>query len=109
MRSDSPVVLIGTQVGTVWKHIAAACQLSEIKRNRLKTLLTASESGFPENPGDLSAVAFGSLARAEYTLGSDLDWALLVDGSASPDHFEHMRAWGGLGSSLPQGLFTGGL
>jgi len=30
---------------------------------------------------DTSIVVSGSLARDEYTAGSDIDWTLLVDGS----------------------------
>src|SRR5256885_1215550 len=38
-------------------------------------------------PSDSSLVVFGSLARGDWTDDSDLDWTLLVDGHASPDHF----------------------
>ncbi len=31
---------------------------------------------------DIGLVAFGSLARLEWTSGSDVDWTLLVDGKA---------------------------
>src|SRR3954465_15589679 len=37
---------------------------------------------------DTSIVVFGSLARRELTAGSDLDWVLLVDGIADPEHLE---------------------
>jgi predicted nucleotidyltransferase len=36
---------------------------------------------------DTSVVVFGSLARDEYTSGSDADWTLLIDGGANADHF----------------------
>lgn len=35
---------------------------------------------------DLAIVVFGSLARNAFTEGSDIDWTLLVDGSADPHH-----------------------
>jgi predicted nucleotidyltransferase len=35
---------------------------------------------------DTSVVVFGSLARDEYTSGSDADWTLLIDGGANSDH-----------------------
>jgi predicted nucleotidyltransferase len=35
---------------------------------------------------DTSIVVFGSLARDEYTSGSDADWTLLIDGGANSDH-----------------------
>ena len=37
-------------------------------------------------PVDASFVVFGSLARDELTAGSDLDWTLLIDGQAAPEH-----------------------
>jgi len=37
---------------------------------------------------DTSIVVFGSLARDEFTEGSDIDWTLLIDGSADPKHLE---------------------
>ncbi len=35
---------------------------------------------------DTSLVVFGSLARGEWTSGSDLDWTYLIDGQANSDH-----------------------
>lgn len=35
---------------------------------------------------DTSVVVCGSLAREEFTSGSDIDWLLLVDGIADPNH-----------------------
>lgn len=35
---------------------------------------------------DVDVIAFGSLARQEWTSGSDVDWTLLIDGQATPDH-----------------------
>lgn len=35
---------------------------------------------------DVDIVVFGSLARDEWTSGSDVDWTLLIDGQANPDH-----------------------
>ncbi len=37
-------------------------------------------------PPDTSVVLFGSLARREWTAASDVDWTLLVDGQADPQH-----------------------
>ena len=45
---------------------------------------------FTKIPGyaseDTSLVVFGSLARGEWTSGSDLDWTYLIDGGANSDH-----------------------
>jgi predicted nucleotidyltransferase len=35
---------------------------------------------------DASLIVFGSLARGEWTSGSDLDWTYLIDGEADSDH-----------------------
>ncbi len=35
---------------------------------------------------DVDLVVFGSLARREWTSGSDVDWTMLIDGQANPDH-----------------------
>jgi len=35
---------------------------------------------------DVDLVIFGSIARGECTTGSDVDWTLLVDGQANPEH-----------------------
>ena len=40
---------------------------------------------------DVSLMAFGSLARLEWTSGSDVDWALVVDGPSDPEHFALTR------------------
>lgn len=37
---------------------------------------------------DAGVVVFGSLARNEWTSKSDVDWTLLVDGQADPQHLE---------------------
>jgi predicted nucleotidyltransferase len=36
--------------------------------------------------GDVDVVVFGSLARQEWTSGSDVDWTLLIDGQANSAH-----------------------
>jgi hypothetical protein len=40
----------------------------------------------PTETADASLVVFGSLARCEYTTGSDIDWTLLIDGQADRNH-----------------------
>src|ERR1700730_14742317 len=37
---------------------------------------------------DTSLVVFGSLARGEWTTGSDLDWTYLIDGGAKSTHLQ---------------------
>src|ERR1700687_4022096 len=55
------------------------------------------ESGlFGMTSDDRSVVVFGSLARDEFTAGSDVDWTVLVDGVANPQHLDLARQVRGL-------------
>jgi predicted nucleotidyltransferase len=74
------------KAGRTWPNIAEAARLSEATRTRLTTLLRE------HIPSDTSVVVFGSLARGEYTSGSDLDWTLLIDGQADEGHFRQVQA-----------------
>ena len=56
------------------------------KRKELDELLS-TEIGRYASP-DTSLVVFGSLARGEWTSGSDLDWTYLIDGGAKSAHLE---------------------
>ena len=58
-----------------------ARRFSASEKNRLREMLRDCD------PSDTSIVVFGSLARGEYTAGSDLDWTLLVDGQADAQHY----------------------
>lgn len=48
---------------------------------------------------DATVVLYGSLARGEWTTGSDVDWALLVGPQSDPDHHECLQA-------IPSALHT---
>jgi predicted nucleotidyltransferase len=43
---------------------------------------------------DTRVVVSGSLARGEFTSGSDIDWTLVIDGSADPRHHDLFRGIG---------------
>jgi len=67
-----------------------------------------------EVPAELSLVAFGSLARMEFTAVSDLDWCLIVDGRADADHRQVqlriqdiLRKVNGIREPNPAGAFGG--
>lgn len=64
--------------------IAAARIDSDAIRERLAQGLNDRGIRLDE---DLSLIVFGSLARREWTIGSDVDWTLLVDGPANSEHF----------------------
>ncbi len=55
------------------------------------TLSALSEVVGSKLPAEASFVTFGSLARREYTEGSDLDWCLMIDGKADAEHRELER------------------
>jgi len=42
---------------------------------------------------EINVIVFGSLARKEFTSGSDIDWTLLVDGKANPQHLNIAQAF----------------
>lgn len=72
--SSSPLWYLAKKLGREWPHLRQAHELSLAEYASLETLIAKSI------PEDTSFVVFGSLARGEYTQGSDLDWTLLVDG-----------------------------
>ena len=59
-------------------------EVSDEKKSELDALLRREISEY--DSVDTSLVVFGSLARREWTAGSDLDWTYLVDGQANSDH-----------------------
>ncbi|HEV2498265.1 MAG TPA: nucleotidyltransferase domain-containing protein [Terriglobia bacterium] len=86
--SVSSVVQLEERLGTQFVNIKAAREFSRTKRTDLTEKLKAIPSG------DASIVVSGSLARDEFTEGSDTDWTLLVDGSADPEHTEIVKEVG---------------
>lgn len=57
------------------------------RRRELDEILSAEVSKPYTYASDAaSLVVFGSIARGEWTTGSDLDWTYLVDGQANSDH-----------------------
>lgn len=71
--------------GRQWPAIAKAKQEAAQHAARFRQLLQQHDGG-PIDSSDVNVVAFGSLAREEWTAGSDLDWTLLIDGQADPHH-----------------------
>jgi predicted nucleotidyltransferase len=67
-----------------WPAIRAARERAEAQMERVQDVVTRGEA--PIDSEDISVVVFGSLARGEWTAGSDLDWTLLIDGQADHRH-----------------------
>lgn len=86
--SDHPVVMLEQKLGETWSHLRRARELTTSTLEQLHRDLDSHDSP------DTSIVAFGSLARGEFTPGSDVDWTFLVDGLVSPDHFEEANEIG---------------
>jgi predicted nucleotidyltransferase len=71
-----------------WSNLRRARTASEELLAKLRVELAGLDSEHT------SVVVSGSLARGEFTPGSDLDWTLLIDGSADPRHHDLFREVG---------------
>jgi predicted nucleotidyltransferase len=77
-----PIALLQSHVGQEWPAInKARTKAIQIGQKLGETLKGLSST-------DASIVVFGSLARREWTSKSDVDWTLLIDGQADPQHLE---------------------
>ncbi|HEX2079279.1 MAG TPA: nucleotidyltransferase domain-containing protein [Longimicrobium sp.] len=78
----APIIALRDCLGAEWPFITASREKTDAMMERLWR-----ELNHPHLiPHDTTLVVFGSLARGEFTNGSDVDWTLLVDGAAEPDH-----------------------
>jgi predicted nucleotidyltransferase len=80
--TDSPLDQLCEKVGKRWDAIDAARKAADAECERIGAILTQHRLV----PSDTSFVVFGSLARREWTNGSDVDWTLLIDGQADARH-----------------------
>lgn len=78
----SPVDELASRLRVKWPTIIASRAAAEARIQKLNEALGQFTTD------DTSIVLVGSLGRRELTSGSDLDWVLLVDGSASPEHLD---------------------
>jgi hypothetical protein len=82
MSDLSTVELLEQRLKADWSHLRLARERANDTIAKLRSALKGFDSA------DTVIVASGSLARKEFTSGSDIDWTLLVDGSAAPEHFD---------------------
>jgi predicted nucleotidyltransferase len=75
-----PTLQLSQRVGQQWSNIEATRSVSNQKLAELQDTLIDLDSE------DTSIVVLGSLGRKEFTSDSDIDWNLLVDGIADPNH-----------------------
>jgi predicted nucleotidyltransferase len=78
--AQNPIDVLAEKVGSEWHNLAKARAFTQRYRLELREALTGLDTE------DTSVVVFGSLARDEATSKSDVDWTLLVDGMADPQH-----------------------
>ncbi len=76
----NPIDLLAEKVGGEWQNLAKARAFTQNYR------LDLAETFAGLDTEDTSIVVFGSLGRDEATSKSDVDWTLLVDGIADPQH-----------------------
>lgn len=74
------VAAFGKEAATAWPTIVAA----HARASEVRDLLYGALRQFTSDDADL--VVFGSLARREWTAGSDVDWTMLIDGQADTQH-----------------------
>jgi hypothetical protein len=83
-KGQFPIDCLEEKLNKKWPHIRAAREAAISKREETGRVLGSTGIKFLSN--DFSLVVFGSLARNEWTENSDLDWGLLVDSQAHPEH-----------------------
>src|SRR5215469_13933793 len=75
-------IFSGRQESTEFFNVQQARADARVFRHRFEEALWGMTSA------DTSVVVLGSLARDEFTCGSDVDWTLLVDSIANPKHLD---------------------
>ncbi len=84
-RGPSNVLRLAKKLGLCWENLRRAQTESHAKLSEIELGLLGIDSE------DTSIVVSGSLARDEFTAGSDIDWTLLIDGLADPEHHVLVR------------------
>ena len=82
--ANSPIDQLQKLTGKEWETIKLAENNSIKEKERIAEILYVNGTKIIDS--DCDFVVFGSLARNEFTSGSDLDWTLLIDGVSKPDH-----------------------
>ncbi len=82
MSDAKPIAAVST--GILTPRLVLASREAARKREELNKLLSTGIGRYTSP--DASLVVFGSLARGEWTSGSDLDWTYLIDGEVNSDH-----------------------
>ncbi len=78
--NESYISKLEAHLAVKFPEMSSSYARSEAIMSRLSEILGSAL------PDEASFVVFGSLARKEYTSGSDLDWSLVIDGRADAEH-----------------------
>ena len=81
--SPPPLDVLRDKLGLTLPNIDRARAAADDTKTQLRELFKDIDL-----PQTTALVVFGSLARGEWTNGSDVDWTLLVDGPSDPEHFK---------------------
>jgi predicted nucleotidyltransferase len=63
-------------------------EIVQARENAIAKIAELNDLVAEHTTDDTSVVVFGSLARKEFTSGSDVDYTLLIDGQANPAHWD---------------------
>lgn len=77
------VTQLAQKLGENWPSIFEAQTACQNHTEKIRGLVNLEKQ-----PPNTSVVAFGSLARNEWTSGSDVDWTLMIDGPTDMHHFD---------------------
>jgi hypothetical protein len=77
---------LAKQQNNNWEDIFAAEELTVVNFKKIQEQLASLTIHTPLTSSDAELVVFGSIARNECTINSDVDWTLLVDGQANSNH-----------------------
>lgn len=83
-HEESSLAVLEKSCSAHWEAIRTAKEDARKARQKVEDAITEDADKLASS--DVSLVVFGSLARDEYTNESDVDWTLLIDGFADPEH-----------------------
>jgi predicted nucleotidyltransferase len=82
MTGPTPLETLEQRLAADWTHLRDARDHARSARAELRHALKKFDSS------DYAVVVSGSLARDEFTEGRDIDWTLLIDCPADPQHYQ---------------------
>src|SRR5690606_29372088 len=87
LTDPDPIQTLSDRLGESLPAIQNARIAGDNQIERLSSLVAQTKP-----PTNTAVVAFGSIARREWTSKSDVDWTFIVDGPSGVNHFPAMDA-----------------